>query len=565
MRQKNLQIINRCKTINSSMKFSGNKNIKLIKPSYSDTNTNNIVNITVGNKTLSFTLQQNKLSSVLREVQGYDLFKQKLISICSEIESQSLNNKVINRNLTMESLPNNQIQKSLSVNFNFVLNNNLKINNNNINCILINENSKNDIITNVKSLGVRKRKNSKFFSNSNNNLNNQSNKNSEIFSPFLFFNNKKEYMNNNSFNNSSNIKIIDNDLLSNESILMPPYLICPICDSRRPTNQILKLNCGHFLCLNCAKKFYEDQIEMGIFQLKCPFNKCSKIIQNYEILKNYISNTHFSRILKPEKNDNLKNNLIILVNKPGSSLSFNNNTNGTVKTIIDCKNNSSFSKNINKDKYDNLINKYAKTHVIEIKNNLDDYILYNFFKDIVCPCCHLPCLFGKISPRWMKCLNCFKKICKFCLKEVPNNPIEHFNKLENNCCKYYRFNSRKKTQMKIKNFTTVKYQVIYYIGTFVILIVFFYRFFFDTINKILKYQFYYPKDEIKNEAGLINFTYTVLDKKKKKSLMANIMCFILNIFCKIIIGIIISFGILVGYVYYPCFITVAEIVCNYAK
>ena len=564
MYQNNFKIFSRCRTLNTNLKLFANQNIKLIKPSYSENNKNSLVSITVGKKTLSFSLQQNKLNSALKGIHGYDVFKQKLISICSEIENQSLNNKIINRNLTMEcSSNNNKIKKSFSVNFNSSLNKNIKSkdNKNIINYVCINNNN-NNITTNKKSLETNKYR--KLFLNSNI-INKQTIKNSDTISPFLFFNSKKENTNNISFNNSSNIKIMDHDFLNNENIFMLPYLFCPICDVRRPTNQFLKLNCGHFLCFGCTKKYYEDQIEMGIIQLKCPFNKCSKYLENYEILKNHISNTHLSRILKPEENDNSKNNLIVLVNKPGLSFSFNNKTNCTVKTTIEGKNNSSFSKNIDKNKYDNLINKYAKTHVIEIKNNLDDYILYNFFKDIVCPCCHLPCLFGKISPRWMKCLNCFKKICKFCLKEVPNNPIEHFNKLENNCCKYYRFNSKKKTQMKIKNFSTVKYQIIYYIGTFVILIVFFYRFFFDMINKILKYQFYYPKDEIKNEAGLINFTYTVLDKKKKKSLMANIMCFILNIFCKIIIGIIISFGILVGYVYYPCFITVAEIVCSYAK
>ena len=107
MYQNNFKIFSRCRTLNTNLKLFANQNIKLIKPSYSENNKNSLVSITVGKKTLSFSLQQNKLNSALKGIHGYDVFKQKLISICSEIENQSLNNKIINRNLTMECSSNN--------------------------------------------------------------------------------------------------------------------------------------------------------------------------------------------------------------------------------------------------------------------------------------------------------------------------------------------------------------------------------------------------------------------------------------------------------------------------
>ena len=98
--------------------------------------------------------------------------------------------------------------------------------------------------------------------------------------------------------------------------------------------------------------------------------------------------------------------------------------------------NSTLGKGITKVELNSILKKYSKKNVLSVTKNDDEYIIYSMFRECFCPCCNLPCLFGKTLSNHLKCLNCFKSICKFCFKLVDT---DHFNTYSQKCCKNYRF------------------------------------------------------------------------------------------------------------------------------
>ena len=62
--------------------------------------------------------------------------------------------------------------------------------------------------------------------------------------------------------------------------------------------------------------------------------------------------------------------------------------------------------------------------------------MYNKAKNQFCPKCGEPALFTKIKGHFIKCLNCFHRICKYCMKEFDQNHMDISN--EEHCKVYYR-------------------------------------------------------------------------------------------------------------------------------
>lgn len=192
--------------------------------------------------------------------------------------------------------------------------------------------------------------------------------------------------------------------------------------------QIVRImeGCKHYLCVMCCKTFYEDRIELGEIDLKCPNYKCESRI-NLNNLKNYISIKHYESLEKNKLNNeygerNYFNNLNKL---PHYSIS------GTldIKKLAISKD---FT-NIDKNTMIYSIRNLAQKHVLQIGSD-EPYMLFNKYKDYFCKSCNEPSLYGKLPGKIVKCLNCDKTFCKFCMKILSSS---HFDLSSQNHCKIY--------------------------------------------------------------------------------------------------------------------------------
>ena len=322
----------------------------------------------------------------------------------------------------------------------------------------------------------------------------------------------------NDLNDNTNIEnrfIINNNETNNINNITKQYShqICNICDLLKPSNKFIELeNCNHSFCYNCGKNYYENLIEMGDLNLKCPFYKCSEEIINKEFLRNIISSQHYQRLIYGKCIDN--NNKIILKGKTTMS-SINK---GSIKKSTL---NSTLGKGISKIELNSILQRFSKKNVLYVTNNEEEYIIYSMYRDTVCPYCTLPCLFGKTLSNHLKCLNCLKRICKFCFRKVDT---DHFNIYNHKCCKNYRlFLYKNKKNFKFNKNIFVKCEKFcFIIISFILKLIVMYVLLFKIIDyciPIEKKKFDYGN--IKNKKTLLNFKSvtikTNLSGRKEKS------------------------------------------------
>jgi hypothetical protein len=164
-------------------------------------------------------------------------------------------------------------------------------------------------------------------------------------------------------------------------------------------------------CFKCGKCYYEEKIEEGETYMKCPFYKCGYYI-DLEIIKRLVTAKHMETFVKKLGNND---NIIILPKKMISD------TATPTKSASDAR-----------------IKLYSQKHVFDITNN-ESFRYFSKARDQYCGRCFEPALYGKSGKKFVKCLNCLLKLCKFCGKEFSH---EHFNIAGFNYCKVYY---RKKT------------------------------------------------------------------------------------------------------------------------
>jgi hypothetical protein len=251
------------------------------------------------------------------------------------------------------------------------------------------------------------------------NIKNESLKVEKIFKDDVTVSNIEKPFNN---YNNYNLNLIDS---STNFSGLANCLLCEQIISIQSLN--IMENCKHHICVMCCKTFYEDRIELGEVDLKCPNYKCeSRIILNN--LKNFISLKHFESLEKNkldyecvERNDvdNMHHNSIsaphsgiLDIKKLAISKDFNNKEKNTM--IFSLKN-------------------LAQKHVLQIGSD-EPYMLFNKFKDYFCKACNEPSLYGKLAGKMVKCLNCEKTFCKFCMKNLTSS---HFDLSNQNHCKIY--------------------------------------------------------------------------------------------------------------------------------
>ena len=342
--------------------------------------------------------------------------------------------------------------------------------------------------------------------------------------------------------------------------------ICNICDLLKPSNKFIFLPvCNHSLCINCAKSFYEDLIEKGEFNLKCPYYKCSKVLSSMLLLKNIISQKHYERLIgnnNNKKNNNkkvqkkLNNNTLQL----GGKQTLSSYTKGTKKSSTI----NTLDKNISKLEINTILQKYSKKNVLSITKNDDEYIIFTMFRECFCPCCNLPSLFGKTLSNHLKCLNCFKSICKFCFKVVDT---DHFNTYSQKCCKNYRFflwKNKHSSTFTQKRYNGYFENLCLFFVSYILFVVFLYFLLFKIVDYLIPYEEIKKKpityQDNKTITKFLTISMTVLKRKKQLKINNCKRLFkkILNILVKILLIWLPLVILIFTFPYYPLYFIIFE-------
>ena len=193
------------------------------------------------------------------------------------------------------------------------------------------------------------------------------------------------------------------DNSNNEEIQI--FEMCIICERTFAIQKLFASNCKiHKICRKCIKNYYEDIIEQGERNLKCPIYSCKAIFKKF-ILKEIISENHYN----------------LLDGKPNIF---------TYSSSYQISSKYGFI-----PKEQEKLKLYTQKHVLDVSSN-ENFFMYNKAKNQFCPKCGEPALFTKIKGHFIKCLNCFHRICKYCMKEFDQNHMDISN--EEHCKVYYR-------------------------------------------------------------------------------------------------------------------------------
>ena len=183
------------------------------------------------------------------------------------------------------------------------------------------------------------------------------------------------------------------------------FEMCIICERTFPIQKLYTSNCKiHKICRKCIKNYYEDIIEQGERNLKCPIYSCKELFKKF-ILKQIISENHYNLL-------DGKPNIFTYSSSYQISSKYN---------LI--------------PKEQDKLKLYTQKHVLDINSN-ENFFMFNKAKNQFCPNCGEPALFTKIKGHFIKCLNCFHRICKYCMKGFEQNHMDIAS--EEHCKVYYR-------------------------------------------------------------------------------------------------------------------------------
>jgi hypothetical protein len=255
----------------------------------------------------------------------------------------------------------------------------------------------------------------------------------------------------NTFNNNQNsISKFQNNFLYFEKNH------CFICETIKEklnhTNQ-----CNHLFCNECGKCYFEQQIEKGIYSLKCLKYDCNKKFFLHD-MKAFLNPEILSKILTNMKNNNS--------NKNNKNISFNkkDNLEGSNKER-ELRNfffKSQITKSINRNNYN--MHFMIKRHIIKSSNNIrfkSKVKNEKEMKKVICSKCSKSALFSRDNMAFIRCLNCGNAICKFCFRHLSSYNIK-INAICGICFNQYRFH---KNQTITNKFI---FEIIYIISGFII-------------------------------------------------------------------------------------------------
>ena len=287
------------------------------------------------------------------------------------------------------------------------------------------------------------------------------------------YNEYKYYDTEENFNETEKrFRIYHTNSFNEDNLIEETLMGCLICDRTYPLYKLYSSQCNkHYICRRCFKNYYEEKIEQGEKILKCPVYKCEKNINlNKTILQKILSSNHIDLLYN--NNNNLKESEI-------------------GKTVKNKKNNInepslSLQKKFNLyNQYSETMKKYMNKHVIDINSNQNFY-MYNKAKVQFCPKCFEQTLFSKTGTYFVKCLNCFHRICKYCMKEF--NEFHMDMNYEEHCKVYFRRDE--KIEEEEKNFfSPFLIELFFVISAFLFLIFGSFMFFFNLGKKIFREKY----------------------------------------------------------------------------
>ena len=211
-------------------------------------------------------------------------------------------------------------------------------------------------------------------------------------------------------NNKNTLNSINNK----EDIQNQKYEECLFCEKLFIDSEFFEnFRCKHFFCSECGQAFYRNLINQGqIKNYKCPIFSCKSSFSGQFIKSLTAVKFHELKKVDYKRHNNKMNN--------NKSTSIGRNP---FMKALDSK--SLFIQN----------EEFLKENIIDI-NNINNF--HKYIKKFVyeCPLCKEFSLYGTIKSPYFKCLNCLKKICKYCRKEYD---LTHFDKSNKDYCKvFYR-------------------------------------------------------------------------------------------------------------------------------
>ncbi len=285
--------------------------------------------------------------------------------------------------------------------------------------------------------------------------------------------------------NTNNEFINNLNLFANNIVI---YHNCFICNKTFSLQKLYNAECyKHFTCRRCTKNYFEEKIEEGEREFFCPVFKCRSPFSS-EILKDIISKNYYKLLTEKTNNEDKKTNDKL-------------NTN----TILSTNNNKNFYEKINVfNSNKETLKKYIHKHVLDINTN-ENFYVFNKQKNQFCPNCYENTLFGKNGTHFIKCLNCFYRICKYCQKSFDDTHMDLNN--ENHCKVYFRREEELEEEMTLG--IKILLEIFLAISSFIIII------FggFLHINHFFKKIFCYKKIRnncVKIFLEIIIFLFTIL-------------------------------------------------------
>jgi hypothetical protein len=235
----------------------------------------------------------------------------------------------------------------------------------------------------------------------------------------------------------------------NEEPTFEYFKLCYICDKLHlTTSTFSSLGCEHAICLKCGKTFYEDKIEQGEGNLKCPIYNC-QACPEISFIKTILSDKHSETLMN-------------LLERGESNVEMSKR-----------KSNTFFEVKV-----------YTQKHVFDVNTN-DTFFTFNQTKDQFCIKCGEPSLYGRTGKSYVKCLNCYNTICKFCMKAYS---YDHLDITSLNYCKVYFRKTLKKNIEKQSNLKIFLLTYLMMIPSFTLLFCAMFTYIADIISYVLLYK-----------------------------------------------------------------------------
>ena len=236
--------------------------------------------------------------------------------------------------------------------------------------------------------------------------------------------------------------------------------------------------CSHLFCKKCGKSYFEQLVEKGIYNIKCPKYNCHSNL-NLKDIKEILTPDTYQKIqtyLKIDNNKEKINNRYKSIDKGSNDKNLN-----LVKHMAKLTNHDSFKALVPKKKHSlksqipiSNSNNYSmhfkvKQHIIKLTDSTKFRIRVKNEKEIkkaLCMKCKKSSLFSREDQNFIRCLNCGNVICKYCFKQLGEkneNSIRKLNTIYAICYNHI------KTPFKRSKSKKIIYQILFIVSGFLIL------------------------------------------------------------------------------------------------